>query len=268
MTVVRGEAIGLEVEMAEVGECEMKDNTDRHELWYFKSDGSIRSNNGECCEAVFSRPLSLDEIQRTGCIKKLCEAADSLGAEANSSCGLHIHYNAYTLRVKNLIRIYKNFCRINDVLSIIFNVHDSRMNTYCKPNGKNVYQIKETLDCLKKRKQYRDRYYMLNFNPLRIHHSIEFRLFNGSVKENRINQYIDFVVKFVRFSLKRGRLMKLQAPRTAGELLSSYNYLAKTLKLSDESTQTFYRGYLNRVLARFNDNKENYHVVGNMIVEN
>lgn len=199
------------------------DQKDR--IWYLVVDKSInpQSKTGEnveenldfMCELI--TPVlqdSSDFVFFFSIIKEIRER----GGLVNDTCGIHIHIDA-PKDIVTLKDIFTRFLIYQWELKDIFSIPDYRLAKYTK-----VYDLDLSCDFMNKidyinsisdfqdfiyerlgQGKSRDdeknpaRYYMLNFDTMHKHGTLEFRLFNSTLDTKVINKYLGWVYSFVNY---------------------------------------------------------------------
>jgi hypothetical protein len=190
-----------------------------------KADGSINSRNHR---KFFETEITI-LFQRTNKapLKKLCKLLNSLGAEVNKSCGLHVH-----LDCRDLHKAKINFSepmppvikergqQLNNALPLMLQmVSDSRKtNTYCRP------------------RMAEDRT-AINLGAFRKHKTIEVRLHNGTISFEKISNWIEFLYRSSRTSksmeVKNVQDLKTYLGRAPKSLTS---YIEKRIEILKETS--------------------------------
>lgn len=165
--------------------------------WKIVSDSSLSGDNTfELVSPILEGESGLKEL------KKVCWILDACGAKINTSCGLHIHFDAsnFTLDTwKNLALGYKTLETIIDN----FMPSSRRNNRFCRPLRsitkaaiKNCRNIQEL--------QYgafnEDRYFKLNPMSYNQHKTVEFRQHAGSTDFDKISNWILFLNGLITFA--------------------------------------------------------------------
>jgi len=173
----------------------VRDGTGRD--WKVMSDASISTTrNGESVEVV--SPIC--QYGDIGTIQEIVRELRSVGAEVNSSCGVHVHVNASPHNATTLRNIANIIASKEDLLYKALKVDTNRL-TYCQ---KTDYRFLErlnqhppkTLEQVKKlwyggvdesdRHYASSRYHALNLHAVFSKGTIEFRCFNGTLHAGEI----------------------------------------------------------------------------------
>lgn len=174
--------------------------------WTVMRDASVAGGGAQSCELV-TPVLTYENDIKT--LQKVIRNLQKAGAKADSSCGVHIHigqdgHTPATLR--NLVNL---FSQRQDLIYKALDVRTSR-ERYCKKLEeafvKSINQNKpKTMETLEdtwyaafpgygsRTSHYHDsRYHNLNLHSLfnSDHHTIEMRMFNGTMHAGKIRAYI------------------------------------------------------------------------------
>ena len=178
-------------------------HTDNTEYYKFVTDSSITDENGsrpvdgiECVS-----PILHYDGQGLESLKKATDALVRAGARVNKSTGLHVHIGAQNLTGEQIVRVYKNYQRLEDLIDSFMapSRRSSRWAqslrgydfTYCS----NAHDVTLAL--------HHDRYHKVNPCSYGRHTTIEFRQHGGSVNYEKISKWVSFCAKLVAFSMTR-----------------------------------------------------------------
>lgn len=192
-------------------EVEFPDSEDSFELikknrvikgWKIDDDGSL--DNGAEYKALDRNKLYYNKDSLVQ-IKEILALIKVHKGNIKPSCGLHIHIDAKPFKdieVYNIIKnfqkqqsqIIKDFCvlksRIHDTAGKITNADIKELSIHdIKKLRAGNYMIGDAGFCS-------DKYKLLNINSLSIHHTLEFRLFNGTIQYRRIAGHIKWAINF------------------------------------------------------------------------
>ena len=123
------------------------------------------------------------------------------------TCGLHIHVDMKGFTNNQIVKIVKTFAKKQDKIYKDYKVVNERIEEHAKKIPlKEVNKVTpEVINLLRKRSfdysstdydYLRDRTYGLNIQSLKKHHTLEFRLFNGTIQADRIWEYIKWCLEF------------------------------------------------------------------------
>lgn len=160
-----------------------------------KTDGSIHSegDDGEYLEVEIN---CLTKIEDMSNLKALCELLQKLGAEVNTSCGLHVHLDQRDIlnndkisdRAKTL-RVNKRAMSIYHALPVLKSMQPKsrQNNTYCKDH--------------KPTKRLKEKYSAVNMIPVKKFGTIEVRLHSGTTDFTKISNWIKIVYAVSRANI-------------------------------------------------------------------
>jgi hypothetical protein len=125
-------------------------------------------------------------------IDKVCQILLKHKALVNPLCGLHVHVYAKDLSDEQLLHLFNIYKEIESEI-------DSKVDMfrvggeYCKPvRNKTFEEIKNK------------RFYKINFKPLRVYGTVEFRHHQSTLDCERIKRWVIFCLRIVELS-KKGR---------------------------------------------------------------
>lgn len=167
-------------------------------------DGSIHAKKATRAREILLQATKIKDIdglkQRVLGLKKYVN-------ETNNSMGFHIHvsfknhsdyakiynYNFY----REFIKEYAKNFTTKEELSRLNNSYCSRYKSLKHFSNNTSQQVLS---------EYKsNRYFAVNYNSYNIHNTIEFRIFPANNPE-RLIQYIDFTVNFIKDWLKKSRM--------------------------------------------------------------
>ena len=236
---VEGDKANLFLEAKEILFREIKG---KKSSWKIVEDASLE--RGRSAELRPSGKFT-DSKRTVEEIYEICSILEKCGLETNESCGLHIHVGASYFGKKP--GKFDKYCRIlgdiwkntEDIMYTISNEEGELPRRGAKYFAKHIENlVEETLDTLRLRKKAVNReelekekmpfvktikgyqkngrhYYSVNFDNIGTNkHTIEFRLFNGTLNPNAIVEDIRLVGRLLEVSKKIGdkkdkKLMKL-----------------------------------------------------------
>ncbi len=194
---------GVELEVDKGGKdgenaCTLKDMANyRHEHIYIKSDGSL--NDGF---EIVSHPMTLDYHMNEMDWESVLHEAVNMGYRSHQTetCGLHIHVNRDVFG--------ENQAEQEEVISRILFFIEKNWNEIFRFSRRNEYNMnrwsarygyeKSGKEILDKAKDCCNRYVAVN---LRNYHTIEFRLFRGTLKLNTFLATLQLVSEICRVAL-------------------------------------------------------------------
>lgn len=192
-------------------------NTRNH--WKLVTDSSLSGNQTfELVSPVLEGQRGLQEL------KKVCWVLDACNVKVNSSCGLHIHFDAANFTLQTWKNIAISYKRIESVIDR-FMPQSRRNNQYCRSlqiiteqSVNNATSIEQ----LQSGAFQRTRYFKVNPQSYSRHKTIEFRQHSGSINFEKISNWILFLNGLVTFASEQ--------PLTSGTALNSLPFLSDELK--------------------------------------
>lgn len=121
-----------------------------------------------------------------------------------TTCGLHVHVDAKQFTNKEIVNIIRAFIKQQSKIYRQFHIVPSRED-YAQRIPKEVIDqldVKRIQKLRRKREAeydntyFSDRHFGLNALSLNKHGTLEFRVFNGSLKINKIKQAVKFSIQF------------------------------------------------------------------------
>ena len=189
--------------------------------WKSKEETDISEYNskGELINGEVSSPILTDNINSWKELKKVVEIIDRNNGVITDKCGIHINIGAQIMDGKSIYwrnflllwilyenEIYK-FCsgefnvvrnRREVIGSICNNLSIDKVLEVCEPATNYIYYISDSLMDKKHDISFQNVYsYCFNIDNV-----IEFRLPNGTIKEEIIQNYVNFFAKFLIASKK------------------------------------------------------------------
>lgn len=163
---------------------------------YFKivSDASV---HGENSNEVVS-PVLKGNVNGLSMLKKAIKALDAVGANVNSSCGLHVHIGAGKLTGEQYVNVFKNYQKL-EILIDSFMSPSRRGNCRWAMSlqGKDFSWCRDNADVCR---LLGTRYMKVNPMSFGRHNTIEFRQHQGSTNYEKIAMWVKFCAKLVGWS--------------------------------------------------------------------
>lgn len=167
--------------------------------WKIVSDSSISGESGfEIVSPILEGQAGLEEL------KKVCEALTEVRAKINKSCGMHVHFDASQMgirEVKNLMLNYATYEKHID--SILPNSRRGNTNTYCQSLQNDKAKIESATSVRELASAIGTRYRKINLQSFVRHGSIEFRQHSGTIEFEKIKNWVLFLHNLVDFSKKK-----------------------------------------------------------------
>jgi len=170
--------------------------------WKIITDSSVHTNsdNYQQIARELVSPI-LRGQQDKNKIKIICKALEEIGANTNSSCGFHVHYNATNLGVqdiKNLINIYAN--HEEEIDNMVAKIRRGSENRYCQSVKTIVSRVSDQDTIAGMVNSVSNRNVKLNLIAYNRHNTIEFRQYQGTIDSDEILAWIDFCFAIVNWA--------------------------------------------------------------------
>jgi len=184
--------LGVELETESKGNCKQtcaEEINDISDLFYLKRDSSI--DNGF---EVVTHPFTFEwHNKQRSVFEELLETLKNNGFRSynTSTCGIHIHITKSYLSGLDLAKLQLFFCQNEEFIKTISQRQASKLESW----GKIKKDKKEIYDSSKK-KGGKGRYTAIN---LQNYHTVEFRIFRGTLFNNSFFKNIEFVVAICKF---------------------------------------------------------------------
>lgn len=164
--------------------------------WKVVSDGSVKNELGQTggCFELVSPPMT-DMVE----LEKVCEVLKRIGATANTTCGLHVHFDASGISAdlcKKIIRRYAD----NENKIDAFMPASRKDPFFCR----SVKMVADRSDRASNWEELRNnafggnRYYKVNVQSYQRHGTLEFRQHSGTVEFVKISNWVEFVWNFIK----------------------------------------------------------------------
>ena len=176
--------------------------------WKTVTDASIcpngRYRNG--CEIV--SPILNGEAGIVA-LQTVCKALSNAGASVNTTTGLHVHVDARSLSIQELLMIVKRYADFETTIdSLVPNSRRAGNNRFCQSivrvvNDSRFSCVRTTDELINLyRSIFRgdSRFGKLNVESYLRHGTIEFRQHSGSVNAEKVSNWVRFCVNFVSTS--------------------------------------------------------------------
>lgn len=192
-------------------------NTRNH--WKLVTDSSLTGGQTfELVSPVLEGQRGLQEL------KKVCWVLDACNVKVNSTCGLHIHFDAANFTLQTWKNIAISYKRIESVIDR-FMPQSRRNNRYCR----SLQTITEqsinnatSIEQLQSGAFQGTRYFKVNPQSYSRHKTIEFRQHSGSINFEKISNWILFLNGLVTFASEQSL--------TSGTALNNLPFLDNELK--------------------------------------
>lgn len=180
--------------------------------WQIVSDSSIKNKSGvqmgnRGCELVTPVLSSAD-------MEKLDKVIDDLranGGMVSQYCGLHVHTSHSLLGTKEIVKMIQHMYTRQDLLFRFCKTYTDRISQWCEPTSEELARACKKANSMQELKDmwYRincssgyshydsSRYHNLNLHSFFEGKGAEFRLFNSTLKSEKVNVIIDLCQGFV-----------------------------------------------------------------------
>ncbi len=160
--------------------------------WKIVSDASVR-NGFEIVSPILDGEAGIAEAEI------VARALDDAGATVNSSCGLHVHFDASDLNLGHLKAIMRRYaaheCEIDAFMP---RSRRGNENRYCKSICGFVRGLLDNATSIQNLVELQhDRYFKVNLQSLGRHGTIEFRQHSGKVNAAKIANWVRFLAAFI-----------------------------------------------------------------------
>lgn len=185
-------------------------------------------------------------------LKQVISLLRKTGAEVNDSCSVHIHVDACNHTLNSLIYLINNWFYNQNLIYSLLNVNSARQQTHCKmfkteqlthilhPYPKSIEQLVYkccnfwTSDGV----SYPRNYGLNIYNVTHELKTVEFRIFNGTLDENLIEDYINFCLALTTDSISKNSEIK-NVKEMVNQMLSSFKIANSIKEYNPKSTLTF-----------------------------
>ncbi len=198
--------------------------------WKITTDGSISGRRGAAVEVVSPILRGADGLAQ---LEKVCEALTECRALINKTCGLHVHFDANHLGLKQWKTLFKNYIKGEGTIdSMMPRSRRGNGNRYIKSminktgSATGAYGRIERATTLKGMASSltgRDRYYKLNVESFFRQGSVEFRQHSGTREFSKMKNWILFLHRLVDYS-EQGFLMQSGTFEEMGKFMEDNNH--------------------------------------------
>jgi hypothetical protein len=209
-TIVFNQQFGVEIEAYNVDKNVLKNELIRLGIrvevesynhitkthWKIITDASIRGTNGfEIVSPILQGEEGLAELE------KVCTALKNCNAYINKSCGVHIHFDASKLKIKEFKNVIINYANLENVIDTFLPTsRRENNNQYCKSIIQHKNKIEEATTIRQLTNVIPTRYSKLNTQSYVKYKTIEFRQHSGTVEFEKIKNWILFLHNLVEYS--------------------------------------------------------------------
>lgn len=167
-------------------------NHDTRNHWKLVSDSSVRGGF-EVVSPILVGEAGIAEAEI------VARALDDAGANVNSTCGLHVHFDASDLNVNAVKTILRRYASHEDEIDGF--MPQSRRgdnNRFCKSIKSLLNSRFESAESVSQLvRVISDRYLKVNLQSMSRHGTIEFRQHSGTVNAAKIANWVRFLAAFI-----------------------------------------------------------------------
>lgn len=187
--------------------------------WKLVTDSSLSGNSTfELVSQVLEGQAGLNEL------KKVCWVLDACNVKVNSSCGLHVHFDAANFSLQTWKNIALSYKHIEPTIDK-FMPESRRNNRYCcslnRINEQDIISA-TSIENLQDNAFESTRYFKVNPQSYSRHKTIEFRQHAGSINYDKISNWVLFLNGLVTFAQ--------QQPIATGTALNDLPFLSDEQK--------------------------------------
>lgn len=225
--------------------------------WEIVSDSSIRNKSGaqmfeKGCELV-TPVLNTSDIQT---LDNVIDALKGNGGLVSQYCGLHVHASHSQLGLNELVKCIQHMYTRQDLLFRFCKVYTDRISQWCEPTSEGLARKCKKCNSISELKSlwYREycssgyshydssRYHNLNLHSFFEGKGIEFRLFNSTLKSEKVNVIIDLCQGFVMDAINSYKM-------------SQYLHTDRTVYTNPDRMKTLLETYADRMQLEPNTKK-------------
>ena len=178
--------------------------------WKLVPDGSVR-NGFEVVSPILSGEAGLAEAEI------VARALDDAGASVNSSCGLHVHFDASDLDLKALKNILRRYAAHEaEIDAFMPGSRRGNENTYCKSLRGLEQDFERAVSIEDLASRMCNRYFKVNLKSISRHGTIEFRQHSGTVNAAKIVNWVRFLADFIEQCKLRNAPVAVELPHFSG----------------------------------------------------
>jgi len=168
--------------------------------WKVVLDSSIKGEKSfELVSPILEGENGLEQV------RIVCAVLIRLRANVNKSCGMHIHFDAANLDLKNWKNLILNYANLEDVIDSMMPIgRRGDANTYCMTmkidNLANELDLAQTIEGVVG--IFPNRFRKLNTQAYSRHKTVEFRQHSGTIEAQKIVNWITFLHNLATYSEK------------------------------------------------------------------
>jgi hypothetical protein len=169
--------------------------------WKLVTDASV-TNGFEVVSPILRGEQGLQEAETAA------TALETAGAKINTTCGLHVHFDAAGLAANEIRVIATRYARHeSEIDAFMPKSRRGNANTYCQSTRRvfesAAFQNADTIDRMMDIQG--SRYFKVNLQSFRRHQTIEFRQHSGTVSAEKISNWVRFLNGFINESCRLSR---------------------------------------------------------------
>lgn len=195
-------------------------NAETNSNWKLTTDGSLEgSHTFELVSPILCGEQGLEVLER------VCWVLDAYNVKINSSCGIHVHFNASDFNLitwQNLILSYKH--AETEIDKFMPASRRGNSNTYCRSlRGFSDEDIRSAESIESLQRLFGSRYMKVNLEAYSRHRTVEFRQHSGTINFTKIENWVRFLGRMIIFAST--------ASLPAGIRLEDFPFLGEKQKL-------------------------------------
>lgn len=194
-----------------------------------KDDGSIQ---GENTVEIVTAPLSRIELNKIINELNIIFKKFENGARGHNVGGMHIHCSLAPINSKSILNLLRFMFNTNNISSF-YKVAQRTCERFADFDMKRVINQQDLLDFVagdNKKIKNSDRYSAINFTD----NTIEFRIFNSSLRKERLLKNLDFVEATIQFIKSKNFSKDFQDFKNFLQNSKKYKYLKEFIKYMNE----------------------------------
>lgn len=186
-------------------------NHDTRNHWKLVSDSSVRGGF-EVVSPILSGEAGLAEAEI------VARALDDAGATVNSTCGLHVHFDASDLNLDHLKTIMHRYAdHESEIDAFMPASRRGNSNQYCMSLQQLCWAAIDDAASIRSLVNAQgSRYYKVNLQSFLRHGTIEFRQHSGTVNAAKIINWVRFLAAFIEQCKAMTGTAPAELPRLSG----------------------------------------------------
>lgn len=171
-------------------------------IFKFVTDSSVTDNNGQSCHSGSNAIECVSPVLKSNggmkSLEKVVKAINDNGGYVNNSCGLHVHIGAAGLSGIQYVNVFKNYQMLESVIDSF--MAPSRRGNCRWACTMSAYNFSHCYNKEQVAREIGTRYCKVNPEAYRAHGTIEFRQHQGTLNIKKIQMWVRFLGKLVRYS--------------------------------------------------------------------